>query len=301
MKKIICLFIQFFSLSAFTFEQSLVYRANGTSIQDYNEHFRLNNFNQKPIQFLNSKLNNPELTLGQQKLLQRAIEQSNLKPEKMSYYFESFLMQTENELMTVALRETSIEILKKLRSLDANSKFANERIPAFELSIDSSDWSSKQSLTQKEILNFINRTSLLPGGEDLALFINGVRFQPRMQIGFDDRAQWLLVSSQWQPQIYFGTWNEFLSLNISERKNWVDGNCKRPVFNDLNNFTGQRLAIFSDGCTASESDLVQSHEFQKMELTTFDTKKTLLWTGAVLALSFIAVSASGKSIRFHSK
>lgn len=301
MKKIIYLLIQLFSLSTFAFEQSVVYRASGASIQEYNEHFRLNTFSQKPIQILNARLSNPELTFHQQNLLQSTLEQANLNPKEASHYFELFLKQTELELMTAALRETSIEILKKLRSLDIKSNFAQKRMNAFDLSKDNSVWPTKQDLLQKEILAFLNQTSNISGGEDLALYINGIRYQPQMQIGYDDQAQWMLVSNQWQPQIYFGTWNEFLSLNHTERKNWVDGDCKKPIFNDLTNFDKDRSAVFSDNCMVSANELVQNHEFQKMQLDTFDTKKTLIWTGALLALSLIAVSASGKTIRFNLK
>lgn len=305
MKKTICLGLAVSMLSSTSLAQLTVYRAPGADIRQYRESITGNSFRITPVDVMASRLKAADLPAELQLKLDEALTLAAQTPDRAREAYKSVLVLAIQGPRTLAVRETMKALLGRLIPMvpaDEADVYRQQKVSLEKIEGGAaSEWTQKPTLTQQEIKTWLTQLKSKPGGEDAALFFNGVLWNERWDLNAQDTGQWIVLSSQWKPKLFEGTWAEFLMQPAQEPVNWVKGSCDQPEIQDLGFAPREKMAFFDFKCQGEGLSQAPIYHDPAIESRSrFDGKKTLMWTVIAVGLGMLALSASGKKLRINS-
>ncbi|MFN7729488.1 MAG: hypothetical protein ACK5P7_10065 [Bdellovibrio sp.] len=304
MKNAVKMFLCLTCICSQSFAQTTVFRAPGSSYPKYREAMLGNSFRLSPQDLMAARLKAADLPSDLRLKLDRVLLRVSEVPSETVQEYQSFLLMAQHEPCTLAVRETMKSVLEKLVQLTegpARQDYLRQLATLSKTDGPVRGWNQNPTLLQSEIKASMGRLQALPGGEDAMIFWNGVKWSEQLPLQATDQGQWILISSQWKPRIIYGTWAEAQVQLHSESQNWVAGTCESPDIRDFGFAPNDKMAFFDFSCQGT--GLTQApiyHDTSVTSQTSFNTKKTLLWTAVAVGLGFLALSASGKKLRINS-
>lgn len=122
----------------------------------------------------------------------------------------------------------------------------------------------------------------LPGGEDLALFIDGVRWMEDQELETNVTYQWTLLSSSWAPIHFNGCADQFINQSLEPIKYWINGDQNHYDWNTLDLLIGHQRQIFWGLDQITWDNGLEKHLiFQEQKIESEFIKSKWTWLGAV--------------------
>lgn len=293
--------------------QSVLFRGPGVPIDQYRAALSSAFARLTPMDLLEKRLAADELPAPLQRRLDETLAAVTKEPARAADFFAAFENELETEPRSAAVRQAMQMVLERLRpeSSAEGRREIERRLALLETVNHGSTSGSKGRLLQREIQDRLRALRNRPGGEDLVLFWNGVPWKDSLATEADQRSQWILVSSQWQPRLLSGTWADATQHWEEGFSDWVDGSCDQPGYRDLS-LPGSidRQALFADGCLTApggSGDPIASVTVSTLRGKSTKGDKTAsgstarirpwIWGLGALAVGSLLLMASGKRLR----
>ena len=287
------------------FAQTTLFRSPDASFEKYQSLIAGSTFRITPMDQLEKRLDQDELPSFLQHELDQTLQNVAQSPEKANEQFESFYSKLEAEPRSTAIRETMMMVLERIQpgaSIESQLGLQKKMEVLRKSNKPSHDLRLQSSLVQKEILEKIQWLKRLPGGQDLTIFWNGLRWNENLPVEADQSSQWIFLSSQWRARILTGTWTDVAGQIQNGFQDWVTGSCAEPRYSDLLVVgSAQREALYSSDCLAngetSKSQISQP-SLEKIETPPLSLKPWIIGA-AVVGVGLMLLSLSGKKIQIQ--
>lgn len=285
--------------------QTVLFRHSGASFANYKTALLSASFRQSPADELERRLKTDELPLPLQRELETVLQTAAQTSAQAAFLFEDFYRKLEQEPRSTAVRETMRSLLERLlpESTAERRRFLRIQIEMLEaLQAPSAELKLQSSLLQREIQARLLSLQRFPGGEDVVLFWNGVRWNERLSVTNEQSSQWILISSQWKPRLFTGTWSEVSGKIGTDFSDWVTGTCDEPVYQDaLFVPENQRETLFDSDCIADRAHFQPTASPVESRTSTsfYETWKPVIWTGLAATVVAMIISTGGKKIQVH--
>lgn len=243
-----CYFVSPLFLQAAT----IVVRDHKTKIDKYYQYLRQNVQNQTPMDFYENYYR------------QQAIAEELLKKvEKFKF-------------------DGSLKNFEKFKSMAFEYPPSSEKKNLLNFLQNKHAIPKQEKWDQLKLIKKIKELRQLPGGHDLALFIDGIRWMENQDIDSKSTYQWTLLSSTWSPIHLNGTGEQFVALSFEKLKNWINGDQNNYEWSSLDLLVGHHRQIFWGLDEISWDNGLEKHlVFQEQKIESEFIKSKWTWLGAV--------------------
>lgn len=286
--------------------QNVLFRHATAPYEKYRAALMESSFRSSPADELEKRLQADELPPRLQEDLDATLARAAAEPSNSAALFQALYKRLEQEPRSAAVRETMSSILERvipLANSEARGSLENQLAVFKKMQDPGRDLRLQNSLVQKEIQGLLRKLQSQPGGEDVVLFWNGMRWNERLPVDAGTRSQWILLSSRWKPRLFSGGWSEVSGKIDSGFQDWVSGTCADPIYTDAAFVAdSRREALFDRDCIAEKTNFLPT---TRSPIETSSRSwispewKPVLWTGAIAAGALILLSASGKKLQLR--